>query len=254
MRSHPLVTIASAAFDCFFFIAGWATIYIAISGAAQGRRAEVQATRYRAEAQSAELRALRYQLNPHFLFNTLNSLSALVLRGTSDEAERMIETLSAFLRTTLTGDPSEDTTLAEEMRVQRLYLDIEQVRFPDRLLVHVDIPPAIESARIPGLLLQPLVENALKYGVAPTIRPVTISVRARSEGGSLHIEIQDDGGAVHADAGHGVGLRNVAARLRARYGTAAHCSYGPRPEGGFRVELSLPLEIEPSSATMLARS
>ncbi len=243
MRSHPLQSITSTALDSYFLIAGWAAIYIALSSAAQGRRAEMRAARYRTEAQSAELRALRYQLNPHFLFNTLNSLSALVMRGTPDQAERMIETLSAFLRTTLTGDASEDATLAEEMRVQRLYLDIEQVRFPDRLLVRIDIPAALETARIPGLLLQPLVENALKYGVAPTIRPVTIHIRARNEGGRLHLEIQDDGSATAGvGSGHGVGLRNVAARLLARYGTAARCSYGQLPEGGFRVELVLPLD------------
>ena len=245
MRAHPLSTIIGMTLDSYFFIAGWAVTYIALSTAAQRRQAERQAARYRAEAQSAQLRALRYQLNPHFLFNTLNSLSALVLRGTPDEAERMIETLAAFLRTTLVGDPGEDTTLAEEIRAQRLYLDIEQVRFPDRLHVRIDIPQELGSARVPGLLLQPLVENALRYGVAPTIRPVTISVRARDEGGRLHLEVEDDGTAA-ADAGlgagHGVGLRNVTARLLARFGAAASCTYGPRPEGGFRVDLIMPLQ------------
>ncbi len=250
MRQYPVPTVIDTALDSYFFIAAWAMIYIALSAAARGRRAERQAARYRTEAQSAQLRALRYQLNPHFLFNTLNSLSALVLRGTPDEAERMIETLAAFLRTTLVGDPGEDTTLAEEIRIQRLYLDIEQVRFPDRLRVRIDIPPALGSACVPGLLLQPLVENALRYGVAPTIRPVTISVRARDEGGRLHLEIEDDGAAspdAGRGAGHGVGLRNVTARLLARFGGAASCTYGPRPEGGFRVDLIMPLRPRLSS-------
>ena len=245
MRAHPFATIVGMTLDSYFFFAGWAVTCIALSTAAQRRQAERQAAQYRAEAQSAQLRALRYQLNPHFLFNTLNSLSALVLRGTPDEAERMIETLAAFLRTTLVGDPGEDTTLSEEIRVQRLYLDIEQVRFPDRLRVRIDIPPALGSACVPGLLLQPLVENALRYGVAPTTRPVTISVRARDEGGRLHLEVEDDGATqpgAGREAGHGVGLRNVTARLLARFGGAASCTYGPRPEGGFRVDLIMPLQ------------
>ena len=251
MRAHPLPIIIDTALDSYFFITAWAMIYIALSTAAQGRRAERQAARYRTEAQSAQLRALRYQLNPHFLFNTLNSISAMVLRGTPDQAERMIETLSAFLRTTLMSDPAEDITLAEEVHAQRLYLDIEQVRFPDRLRVQIDIPQALGAARVPGLLLQPLVENALRYGVAPTIRPVTISLRARDEGGSLHLEVQDDGVGSggrdgQADGGHGVGLRNVTARLLARFGTAASCTYGSRPEGGFRVDLIMPLQYSPS--------
>ena len=250
MRQHPFPVIVDCALDSYFFITAWAMIYIALSTAAQRRQAERQAEQYRAEAQSAQLRALHYQLNPHFLFNTLNSLSALVLRGTPDEAERMIETLAAFLRTTLVGDPGEDTTLSEEIRVQRLYLDIEQVRFPDRLRVRIDIPSALGSACVPGLLLQPLMENALRYGVAPTIRPVTISVRAHDEGGRLHLEIEDDGAAppdAGRGAGYGVGLRNVTARLLARFGGAASCTYGPRPEGGFRVDLIMPLQPRSSS-------
>lgn len=244
MRRHPIASIAGSSLDCFFFFACWAAIYTAFAGAVLGRRAELQAAHYRTEARSAELRALRYQLNPHFLFNTLNSLSALVMRGTPDQAEQMIETLSAFLRTTLIGDPSEDTTLAEELQVQRLYLDIEQVRFPDRLRVRIDIPPRLEAARIPGLLLQPLVENALKYGVARSIQPVTITVCAHDEGNLLHIEVQDDGASsVPSQPGTGVGLRNVAARLKTRYGDAARLTYGKGAEGGFRVELTLPLEI-----------
>jgi two-component system LytT family sensor kinase len=242
-HSTPFTSIVDAAAEWYFFIAAWAVLYIALSTAEQTRQAEAQAARFRAQAQNAQLRALRYQLNPHFLFNTLNSLSALVLRRNPDQAEQMIETLAAFLRATLTTDPTEDATLADEIRVQRLYLDIEQVRFPDRLRVSIDIPDALQEARIPSLLLQPLVENAIKYGVARTTRPVTIAIEATAENATLHLRVSDDGPAMPTPiAGHGVGLRNVAARLLTRFGTDAGCTAGARAEGGYRVELHMPLQ------------
>jgi two-component system, LytTR family, sensor kinase len=240
-----ILSIVSATVEWYFFIAAWAAMYIALSSAAQAAYAEKQASLYRAEAQAAQLRALRYQLNPHFLFNTLNSLSTLVLRGTAAQAEQMIETLAAFLRATLTSDPTEDATLADEIATQRLYLDIEQVRFPDRLRVVVDVPDQVGAARVPSLLLQPLVENAIKYGVARTTRPVTITIQARAAADILRISVQDDGdgAGVPANAGCGVGLGNVSARLQARFGPQAGCSAGPAVAGGFRVALHMPLQI-----------
>ncbi len=244
MHKALMMELVSTAADWYFFIIAWASLYIAFSNAAQAHYAEDQAARYRAQAQSAELRALRYQLNPHFLFNTLNSLSTLVMRRNPEQAEQMIGTLAAFLRSTLTTDPTEDATLADEIRTQRLYLDIEQVRFPDRLRVTFDIPESVQGAHIPNLLLQPLVENAIKYGVARTTRPVTIAISARAEGDRLHIQVSDDGAAAEpCTAGHGVGLRNVCARLLTRFGTAAGCTAGPRAEGGFCVDLYMPLQL-----------
>ncbi|MEJ0045509.1 MAG: histidine kinase [Rhodospirillales bacterium] len=125
MHKALMMELVSTAADWYFFIIAWASLYIAFSNAAQAHYAEDQAARYRAQAQSAQLRALRYQLNPHFLFNTLNSLSTLVMRRNPEQAEQMIGTLAAFLRSTLTTDPTEDATLADEIRTQRLYLDIE---------------------------------------------------------------------------------------------------------------------------------
>jgi LytS/YehU family sensor histidine kinase len=241
--------IADSALNWYFFIVAWAILYIALSYAGKVRLAERAAAQYQAEAQTAQLRALRYQINPHFLFNTLNSLSSLVLRQRGDEAERMIINLSNFFRTSLTTDPTEDVPLSDEIRMQRLYLDIEQIRFPQRLQVVLDVPPDLENAAVPGMLLQPLVENAIKYGVARSIRPVTITIRARSAQGSLHLTVEDDGlaeaeaGELPSEKGHGVGLRNVCDRLIARFGDAATCHYGARPEGGFRVALTMPLRM-----------
>jgi len=242
VHETPLISIVDTAAEWYFFIAAWAVLYIALSNAEQTRQAEAQAARFRAQAQTAQLRALRYQLNPHFLFNTLNSLSTLVLRRNPEQAEQMIGTLAAFLRATLTTDPTEDATLADEIRIQRLYLDIEQVRFPDRLRVCIDIPDRLLDARIPCLLLQPLVENAIKYGVARATSPVTVTIAASGENETLHIRVSDDGPAMPIPiAGHGVGLRNVAARLLTRFGTASGCTAGARPEGGYRVDLHMPL-------------
>jgi len=242
-------TIIDSALNWYFFIVAWAILYIALSYAGKVRLAERAAARYQAEAQTAQLRALRYQINPHFLFNTLNSLSSLVMRQSGDEAERMIINLSNFFRTSLTTDPTEDVPLGDEIRMQRLYLDIEQIRFPQRLQVVVDVPPSLEHAAVPGMLLQPLVENAIKYGVARSTRPVTVTIRARSAQGSLHLTVEDDGlpeaetGLLPSGKGHGVGLRNVCDRLATRFGDAASCHYGPRAEGGFRVALTMPLRM-----------
>jgi len=251
MKGKPaeLFQIVDSALNWYFFVVAWAIMYIALSYAARVRVAERAAAQYQAEAQTAQLRALRYQINPHFLFNTLNSLSSLVLRQRGDEAERMIMNLSNFFRTSLTTDPTEDVPLADEIRMQRLYLDIERIRFPERLKVVLDVPPELESACVPGMLLQPLVENAIKYGVARSTRPVTVTIRARSSQGGLNLTVEDDGrgeedGALlPSEKGHGVGLRNVCDRLAARFGDAASCHYGARAEGGFRVSLSMPLRL-----------
>jgi len=237
--------IAEFSISWFFFFLAWAVLYVALSYATRVRQAERSAALYRAAAQSAQLRALRYQINPHFLFNTLNSLSTLILRQRNADAERMIMNLAAFFRTSLTGDPTEDVTLAEEIRTQRLYLDIEQNRFPERLLVTIDVPPELEAAMVPGFILQPLVENAIKYGVSRSTNPVTIAIRARIEDGMLVVSVVDDGcPSTEAPSGTGVGLRNVTDRLAARFDGDASMTYGPRPEGGFRVDLRLPLRPE----------
>ena len=125
------------------------------------------------------LDALQSQINPHFLFNTLNSLSSLILSKKTDTAERMLMNLSTFFRATLSADPTADVSLDEEIRLQRLYLDIEQIRFPDRLHVEIDVPDTLQTARVPVLILQPIVENAVKYGVAKSRKPVTVRIRNR---------------------------------------------------------------------------
>ncbi|MCP3729843.1 histidine kinase [Sphingomonas sp. MG17] len=237
----PAKVIAENALHWYFFILAWAVFYLALSYAGAVRASEREAARLRAAAQTAELRALRYQVNPHFLFNTLNSISALVMAGKRAEAEAMILNLSTFFRTSLASEPTEDVPLAEEIAVQKLYLEIEAVRFPERLRATFDIDPAAAAACVPGLILQPLIENAVKYGVAPARRPVDIRVIARVASDMLEVSVQDDGNGAKALNGTGVGLRNVRDRLAARFGGVASLTAGKRPEGGFEAKLVLPL-------------
>jgi two-component system, LytTR family, sensor kinase len=236
--------IADGAVTWYFFFAAWASFYVAMSAGNQLRIAERRASEFERAAQSAQLRALRYQVNPHFLFNTLNSLSSLIMSRREEEAERMILNLSNFFRSTLAVDPTDDLTLSEEIRFQMMYLDIEKARFPNRLRVITDVPSDLKSMRLPALLLQPIIENAIKYGVARAREPVTLTVKAREEEGRLALSVEDDAqaaGGGPGDHGTGVGLRNVCQRLQARFGDAAECRHGPRPGGGYLVTLTMPL-------------
>jgi two-component sensor histidine kinase len=245
LRPSAIQDIAEVAITRYFFLIAWAALYFALGFAHDVRLAERRTAAFAQAAQTAELRALRYQVNPHFLFNTLNSLSALVLGGRRDEAEAMIMKLSTFYRTSLSSEPSEDVTLAEEIALQRLYLDVEAVRFPERLSIEMHIPEALQDCRIPGLILQPLVENAIKHGVSPTHQPVVIRLAAEASAGHLHVHVDNTGSAARpapAPDGHGIGLANVRDRLAARYGDAASLEAGPLGEAGWRAQIIVPLE------------
>jgi len=239
-------SVVEGALSWYFLFAAWAALYVAMSYARQLRAADRHSAMLAREAQEAQLRALRYQINPHFLFNTLNSLSSLILSKKTDTAERMLMNLSTFFRATLSADPTADVGLDEEIRLQRLYLDIEQIRFPDRLHVEVDVPDALLTVRVPVLILQPIVENAVKYGVAKSKKPVTVRISAYEEAGRVHIKVKDNGESVVAvedeeGGSTGVGLRNVCDRLNTRYGARAGCLAGPDPDGGYTVHLFMPV-------------
>jgi hypothetical protein len=232
----------------FFFLA-WSAFYLANQVQAEVHGAERRAAEAESAAHSAQVRALRYQVNPHFLFNTLNSLSSLIIAGRAEEAEAMVLKLSTFFRSSLTLDATADISLAEEIALQRLYLDIEKVRFPRRLKAEFDIPEELETARLPALLLQPIVENAIKHAVSPTRDKVTLQIIAREAGpGRFTIEVSNSGGRPagtknsNGTSGTGVGITNVCQRLSARFGSMAKCAYGPRGDGGYSVLLTLPLD------------
>ena len=233
----------------FFFMA-WSAYYLAMQAQAQALTAQRRAAEAETAAQAAQLRALRYQVNPHFLFNTLNSLSSLVMTGRSDRAEAMLLALSTFFRSSLSLDPAADISLAQEIDLQRLYLEIEKTRFPDRLQVEIDVPEQLQSARLPALILQPIVENAIKYGVSKTRDKVLISIAGQElPDGRLQICVINQlvngkknklPAATHE--GTGLGLANVVERLETRFGPRASCRYGPMPAGGFKVTLTMPIQ------------
>ncbi len=238
--------ITEVAFGRYFMMLAWCALYLALLTGERARAAERREGDYRRAAKAAELRSLRYQVNPHFLFNTLNSLSALVLTGKTQGAERMIQNLSTFYRRSLADDPTSDVPLREEFALQKLYLDIEAVRFPHRLRAVYQLPAELEDARVPGMILQPLVENSVKHAVAPTSGQVTITLAAREEYGRLVLTVSDDGreaeatGKSAARDGHGIGLANVRDRLEARFGTEATIVTGPAP-GGYSTQLRMPI-------------
>ncbi len=242
--------LADGTVTWFFLFAAWSAIFIAMTQQQQIRLTERRLAEAETAAHGAQVRALRYQVNPHFLFNTLNSLSALVMSGRADRAEDMLMALSTFFRTSLSLDPSADVTLAQEIDLQRLYLDIEKIRFPERLRFAIDVPADLEGITVPALILQPLVENAIKYGVSATRDPVLLTISARRlDGGRLQIDVTNrlaEAGptipaAVPAHEGTGLGLANVCQRLDAHYGERADCRFGPIP-GGYQVSIALPIE------------
>ena len=235
--------IADISVTHYFFLIAWASLYVAVGYAREVREAERKTSRFAQAAQDAELRSLRYQVNPHFLFNTLNSLSSLVITGKPAEAEAMIQNLSNFYRTSLSSDPLEDVTIEEEVDLQRLYLEIEGVRHPKRLRTKIDVPDELMNQHVPALILQPLVENAIKYGVSRTTRPVTVTIKAQIEGENMILSVSDDGEAMDEDhvGGSGIGLANVRDRLEARYKSNARLDTHVIDSGGFTAILTLPL-------------
>jgi signal transduction histidine kinase len=247
-REEAWESLVEVAFGRYFMSLAWCALYLALLTGEKAREAERREGSFRRAAKAAELRSLRYQVNPHFLFNTLNSLSALVLTGKTAAAERMIQTISTFYRRSLADDPTSDVPLREEFALQKLYLDIETVRFPDRLKAEYDLPDSLAGALVPGLILQPLVENSVKHAVAPASRKVTITLSAREEYGRLVVTVADDGaGAVREGArprdGFRIGLSNVHNRLAARFGDEASIVSGPT-SGGYATEIRLPLAAE----------
>ena len=247
-RQTAWESLEEVALQRYFIALAWCALYLALLAGEKARVAERREGAFRRAAKAAELRSLRYQVNPHFLFNTLNSLSALVLTGKTAAAERMIQTISTFYRRSLADDPTSDVPLREEFDLQRLYLDIETARFPDRLKAEYDLPESLTGALVPGLILQPLVENSVKHAVAPASRKVTITLSAREEYGRLVVTVADDGKGAAAGKGApcdglGIGLGNVRDRLAARFGDEATVVSGPT-SSGFATEIRLPLAGE----------
>lgn len=207
-----------------YSVLAWVGLYLGIKFNWQLQDETRRALAARAIAHQAQLKMLRFQLNPHFLFNTLNAISTLILDRDSASANRMMQGLAGFLRHSLDSDPMQRVTLRQELDALTLYLDIEKIRFAERLRVETDIDEDCWRALLPSLLLQPLVENAIKYAVARQVSGGRIRIEARREGMHLVLAVIDDGpGCVNLDGeqlppGKGVGLRNTRERLAVLYG------------------------------------
>ncbi|MGA9769567.1 MAG: histidine kinase [Blastocatellia bacterium] len=208
------------------------------------REGELRASQLQAQLARAELQALKMQLHPHFLFNTLHSISALQLKDI-EAANRMIARLGDFLRLTLDNSGAQEVTLQKELEFLKCYLEIESIRFQDRLSVNMEIEPQTLDARVPNLILQPIVENAIKHGIAPRAAPGRLSIRVRRAGSLLEIEVEDNGrGMQKTDRKikEGLGLSNTRARLDQLYGSGYRLDFVNVSEGGLRVTMEIPLK------------
>jgi two-component system, LytTR family, sensor kinase len=224
----------------FWFFATWTGFYLAISYGARLRVQQQREATARILAQAAQLQALHYQISPHFLFNTLNSISSLVADGKSGLAETMVQHLSEFLRLTLTLDPALDVTIEQELALQNAYLEIERARFPDMEL-DVRVAEDVRNAPVPGLILQPLIENAVKHGIATHLGTSTIQISATRAGDLLAVEITNQAQAGAPDGRSGIGLRNVRERLAARFGDMASLTAGFVRPGRYAAKLLIPI-------------
>lgn len=241
-------------------LGAWSALYFAINYFLTVEQQADRLERLEAQATAAQLAMLRYQLNPHFLFNTLNSISTLVLLKQTDQANAMLTRLSGFLRHTLIAEPGSQVTLGQEIETLQLYLDIERMRFEDRLRTHFEIDEEAMQACLPSMLLQPLVENAIKYAVTPQEEGARISITARVVGERLRLTVEDSGPGLdmptqqalfdHASnplgqpVSTGVGLANIRSRLAQAYGENHLFETRSEPGGGFTVLIEIPYEAE----------
>jgi sensor histidine kinase YesM len=229
----------------FAILAAWTALYYGINYFLLLEEEIRQREKLEGQASTAQLAMLRYQLNPHFLFNTLNSISTLVLLKQTERANAMLARLSSFLRYTLVNEPAGKVTLAQEVETLKLYLEIEKMRFEDRLRPHFRIEPETIGARLPSLLLQPLIENAIKYAVTPAENGADIWITAAREGQAVRIEVADNGngdGDLAASPSTGVGLANIRDRLSQAYGAAHRFESRKNERGGFSVIIEIPYE------------
>lgn len=261
-------------FPSLFVFFTWAALYhgikyfeflqreqeVAVRAESAQRQEALKRMKAEAETKAAQLQLLRYQLNPHFLFNTLNSVSSLIAAERGTDANGMLLKLSTFLRFALERDDMTLTSLREDLMAVELYLDIEKVRFSDRLVVELDVTADAYRCSVPSLLLQPIIENAIKYAIAQSEEGGTIRVSARVEEQVLILTVDDSGPGdpqktVSAPlesedaSGTGIGLQNIRERLSTLYGAMFSVEEGGSPLGGFRVKISIPVTAQPVSET-----
>jgi signal transduction histidine kinase len=235
----------------------WSALYFGIKYYESLQQQREAALKAAALAQEAQLKMLRYQLNPHFLFNTLNAISTLILDNQNRTANSAVTRLSEFLRYTLDQDPMKKVSLRQELEALELYLGTERLRFGERLQLEYAVEEPALSALVPSLLLQPLLENALKYAVASREEGGAVRIESRTRGAMLELSVIDDGPGLREYSGtgerRGVGLRNTRERLAVLYG-AHHRFSVMNSHPGLRVDMALPLELAPEAQASPPRS
>lgn len=248
-ESGGLALLGNAMFESTALFA-WSTLYFSFHYYNDLQEQRAKALAATAMAHQAQLKMLRYQLNPHFLFNTLNAISTLVLEKDTASANGMLTKLSSFLRYTLVNQPTQKVSLEQEIYTLQLYLEIERVRFEDRLNVEFDVQEEAKMALIPSLILQPHVENAIKYAIAPALDGGTLKIHARKDGKNLVISLEDDGPGMDdpdkpiSTSSSGVGIVNTRDRLNQIYGgTHTFFIQNIEPQG-LRVWMKIPYETE----------
>ncbi len=233
----------------FFILLSWTGLYYGIRFYQEMQAEREKNLRIATTAHQSQLKMLRYQLNPHFLFNTLNAISTLILENKGNIANDMVSALSRFLRYSLDNDPMQKVNLAQEVEAMKLYLDIEKIRFEERLQLEFKLSEQAASAKIPSMLLQPLIENAIKYAIAMSETGGTIRLEAGVVDGNLVLELSDDGEGIELEEGqivgsNGVGLTNTRERLQELYGDNHTCTFSNLEPHGLKVSISIPYEKE----------
>ena len=246
VRFAMYLTKMATAYLAIDMVVYWGVVggYYAIDYARELRRRELAATQLQASLTQARLQALRAQVNPHFLFNTLNAISVLAMKGESARVMQTLGLLSDLLRLTLDGRMPQEVPLSRELELTDLYLDIQRVRFPDRLLVQREIAADALEAVVPSFLLQPIVENAVIHGIAKSAEAGCITLRAMRDGGDLRLQVCDTGpGFPESGVEEGIGLTNTRERLAQLYGEHQRVSWAHRGPGAC-VEITLPFRLQ----------
>jgi signal transduction histidine kinase len=232
----------------FYIMLCWSGLYFGIKYYQQLQQQTEQTLKATAAAHQAQLKMLRYQLNPHFLFNTLNAISTLILDGANDTANLAVSRLSDFLRYTLDNDPMKRVTLGSELGALDLYLEIEKVRFGDRLIIEKEIQPDTLDALVPSLILQPLIENAIKYAITPSEDGGTLRISAKLQNEVLVLQVADTGPGMgngkSKQKSSGVGLKNTRERLNQFYGDRQAFTLAPNEPSGLVITINIPYDKE----------
>ena len=258
LRPFSILLGLTAVTNAGFIFLSWSALYFGIKyyQTVEAERRRVLAAE--SAARAAELRALRYQVHPHFLFNTLNAISTLVIEGERESATAMITRLADFFRATLEEETSEEVPLQDELFLTKQYLEIEKLRLGERLRVEIAVDPALLMSRVPHLVLQPLVENAIRHGIAPRRGNACVTIDAQQSANTLFIRVTDDGLGKQSrengdfNASHRIGLANTKKRLRELYGDAGSLDLKWPKTGGCQAVLKIPHAEDQPAPSMRA--